>query len=118
MHPPILRCLVPGAQPAVGPMAEPGQIAPVLAVVAIETLVAYLRSVDPRREDRRTWDDFVVDNSIFNNAVLARCADALAAGRRAAHARSGAAKRDEATAASSASLPKGAPWQLRLRFDA
>lgn len=84
MHPPILRCLVPGAQRATGPLAEPGEIAPVPALLAIETLVAYLRSVDPRRENDHTWAGFVADNQIASPEFLARCRTALTAGRKAA----------------------------------
>lgn len=117
MHPPILRCLVPGAMPAVGPLAEPGQVAPVPALIAIETLTAYLRSIDPARENRRTWEDFVVDHGICNRALLTRCAAALEAGRRASRTRSRLVHSPENRAASQTDGPPCAPWRLRLQLN-
>jgi len=81
MHPPILRCLVPGARRAVGPLAEPGEIAPGPSLLAIETLTTYLRSVDPRRENGRTWNDFVVDHQISDSSLRRHCEKILKIGR-------------------------------------
>ncbi|HEY5551727.1 MAG TPA: hypothetical protein VIK52_07555 [Opitutaceae bacterium] len=117
MHPPILRCLVPGARPEVGPLAEPGHTAPVPALLAIETLTAYLRSVDPHREDRRTWEDFVVDNEICDAALLARCSTALADGRRAVSGRARLAQPAEMQIPSRGAHTASTPWQLRLQLN-
>jgi hypothetical protein len=118
MNPPILRSLVPGAIAAVGPMAEPGEIAPVQPLLTIETLIAYLRSVDPHTENNRTWADFVVDYEIVDEALLRRCADALAAGRNKVRARASLSRRASgARDLEPTTKPRRDAWQLRLCFE-
>ena len=133
MHPPILRCLVAGAVPLTRPFAEPGQMSPLPSLLAIETLTTYLRTVDPRTENSRTWSDFVADYQIRDRALLRRCNAALRTARNAANERKCRSSRcgDSRAVAPSASHRDGeAPvsppsrsrqhspaWQLRLAFD-
>jgi len=117
MHPPILRRLVPVAPPAVGPLAEPGEVAPVPALLAIETLTSYLRSVDPRVEGSCAWVNVVVDHQIRDLKLLDRCEQALNSGRILTRGRSRStrsAQRKQASRPTQSAAPR---WQLRLRLD-
>jgi hypothetical protein len=126
MHPPILRCLVAGAVPSARPFTEPGRPSPVPSLLAIETLTTYLRTVDPRTENSRTWNDFVADYQIRDRSLLSRCNAALRAARAAANERKcqplrvGDLNTDAACATGHATAPRSHPrqqspaWQLRL----
>ncbi|HUG11372.1 MAG TPA: hypothetical protein VMM36_10175 [Opitutaceae bacterium] len=120
MHPPILRCLVAGAVPAVRPFSKPGQMPPLPPLLAIETLTTYLRSVDPRTENSRTWNDFVVDHQIRDRALLRRCNAALRSARNAANERKCRPSHcddHEVSLSPSRQQQAAAAWQLRLAFD-
>ena len=120
MHPPILRCLVVGAVSSNRPFAEPGHMSPLPSLLAIETLTSYLRTVDPRTENSRTWSDFVVDNQIRDRALLTRCNAALRAARNAASERKCRALCCVDHIASSPHPRQrhaSSTWQLRLPID-
>jgi hypothetical protein len=117
MHPPILRCLVAGAVPSARPFTEPGRPSPVPSLLAIETLTTYLRTVDPRTENSRTWNDFVADYQIRDRSLLSRCNAALRAARNAANERKCQPHPRREIAELSRSQSPDNSWQLRLSFE-